>query len=1353
MVGLVGTIYIVTIAYYAIPALAAKGHGTLRYHLNIFPFVMVLAGVIVFSSMNRVRDGWGQRYLFVGLVALLVDVFLFVGHAFPVEFGWFAVHSKVINDELPCSNRVVVRFLDNMWPVLPILNLLWLAIFFAAGAASVKRLWLRIGLLTLAWVGLLALPLLNISIHNELKHQQSGWQLLSRTTFFWDSYQNRRAEIDRLIGGQDPNYRMLPCSANVFRMGRGRNWKLLADTELGAEKREKILFSYRETMHPYTALLYSTFDTQFISSNWFPPLSDRVAANMPILKLMGVRWVLSADAPINSPSLTLRGTWRSPPCPFYETAADGTVFIYEVHNPLPVAFQVGRYKVVNRYRQLRELWVKQESPWLRDTVWLEREPANVPGPAPGSVQSAIAPVRIIAETFTRVQIQAESAKSGYLVLSYLHRPFWKAHVNGTEQTIYRAYGGFMSVPVPKGETTVVFKYTPWDVYAGLFGSALAFVLPLSFGWWQRRHHFQEQFSRARRIGMRVGGVMVVIAIGYWVMKRTYPESWVKQGEDLVGAGRYGAASDCFLKALAKGGQSAVVYRRLSECFEALEQWDRAMRYGSEWTRMEPDNPRAWLTLGRICYEAGRYDLAVEVFSEADRKGPDCAEACKGWAMSEYARRRYVAALPLFRRWIKLATEDDEAQQMMRLMLARMGHDVPEAISHLTAALQSGQLKQGDQVECLAMLGVSESRLGNIAQAQHCFEQAEQLDHGWMRLLTVEEQRMAWAVIAAGTDTIRRQAMASALFSLNRNNVTSAITYAKTSISEFAASETSPAALVELSEVRRTRLSLPPSSISLTTGTFAVWARLANVSQPYSTLLAINDTTPLYVYRRGEDGTFVLKYNGNSTTFTPPSTAILGITNWHHYVATWADGEQRLLIDGVLACSMNERAATGRVERVCAGWNGINDNEQWNGLIWNCVTFARALETREIAALIRADILDAVSAADAAWNTGEYDRAGDVYQRAANFHQGNPDLSLKMATYYDRIGRRTEAVKWYEQWASGAHDNIEGLMTLGSVYLGVKNYPKAFSTFERLLKIEPGNMAFIRGAGISAFGWGVYSKAADLLRVWAEAEPKSFAANWLAGKAVERSAKMGFPARPGVGAVAHRDYLKDAVSLANRRFVLDLTSVSRSNNAYCATTPEGWKVTMSGPVAFLKLPGRNNQALRIHDAPKATRIYGPVEMVNLGQGTISVWARLKDPSKRYADIVAVYSATSGARCLYLYRASDGRIKMRYNENTDELASRSGVVTDGNWHHYAITWRDGEQAVYVDGEQVLSGYARAPAGKTSRLAIGWLGDGDTEQWNGWLAEFSVFGKILSAEDVATLAFADAADYQRANPCREP
>lgn len=108
-------------------------------------------------------------------------------------------------------------------------------------------------------------------------------------------------------------------------------------------------------------------------------------------------------------------------------------------------------------------------------------------------------------------------------------------------------------------------------------------------------------------------------------------------------------------------------------------------------------------------------------------------------------------------------------------------------------------------------------------------------------------------------------------------------------------------------------------------------------------------------------------------------------------------------------------------------------------------------------------------------------------------------------------------------------------------------------------------------------------------------------------------------------------------------------------------------------------------------------------------------------------------------------------MRYNETTAELASRSGLVTDGNWHHYAITWRDGEQAVYVDGERVLSGYARSPTGKTTRLAIGWLGDGDTEQWDGWMAEFSVFGKALAEEDVTALALADAALYPRVGSLR--
>lgn len=1375
LVALGGLMFIISVVFYAFPAISSAGHGTLRYHINLFPFVILLAGFICFSVINRLPEFRFEFYALIMIGALILDLMIFAGPRPAVSdtdpvARWFYLQ-PFARQGVVCANLVSVRYLADMQLALPWLNLALIALLLAGGIVpNIKRALPRTISSIVFMVSALFLTLLMISVHHELRAtQQSGWQLILRGSYHYEGYLKRKVGIDRLIDRYNPNYRTLPASADVFKMKRGRNWKLVAETELNIQDREKILFSYRETMHPYTGRLYSMFNPEggIVLSNWFPPLAELVAGNMDIVRFMGVRWILSADGTINHPDLIHRGEWVADKCPFYETAADGTVYVYELRNPLGIAFLADKHEVAELPKIKRRIFSNKEFPWNEGVVLLE-EPPSARGASANTTASEGLTVTnsqatIVKETFNSIAISVQAPSQKYLVLSYIFRPGWKAFLGSEELKIYRAYGGFMCVPIQPGQTTVVFKYTPWDVYAGLFGSMLAFILPFSFGWWQRRRSRLGPFPQRWRIGMWLGGMIVVAATGYWMIERIYPESWEKRGEALVGAGHYSAASDCFLKALAKGRQSAVVYRRLSECFEALEQWEHAIDYSLSWTRLEPDNSQAWLTLGQSSYGAERYNLAAGAFAKANRLQPDCAESCKGWAMSEYARRKYAAALPPLRRWIQLAPDDGDAQRLMGLILARVGHDVSGSVSHLTAAIPNRQLKRADRMECLAMLGVGESSLGNLAKGQRYFEQAEQLDPDWTRVLTVEEQRTAQKAIAFGIDATKRKAMASVLFSLNQSNVASLISYAESQIPEIAGGEASPAAslawapdspaaLVALCQVRRYRLSLPSSSVNLTAGTFSVWARLADTSKAYSTLLAVNDTTPLYVYRCGKDGTLMFKYNGNSRTYTPPSAAILGITNWHHYAVTWADGEQRLMIDGVLACSLNERATTARTDRVCAGWNGIDDNEQWDGPMWNFTTFSRALETREIAALIRADIQDAVIAADAAWNVGEYGKAIDIYQRAADFHRASPDLNHKMATYYDRIGQRTEAVRWYEQWAFGARDNIEGMATLGAVYLGIKNYPMAASTFERLLKIEPGNMAFIRGAGIGAFGAGAYNQAVDLFMILAMRESTNFAANLLAEKALERSTNLGVSSPDGTAIAMPGVYLQQAGSLADRRFVLDFTSLSCSNDEFRVITREGWLISISGPVTLTNLPGQTSCAIRIQDTPQATRIYGPAEAVDLRQGTISVWARLQDPSKQYADIVAAYSA-SGSRNLYLYRTSDGRIKMRYNENTAELASRSGVVTDGNWHHYAITWRDGEQAVYVDGERVLSGYARSPAGKTSRLAIGWLGDGDTEQWNGWLAEFSVFGKVLAEEDVAALTLADAASYQQVVSARDP
>ncbi|WP_439574477.1 hypothetical protein [Phreatobacter sp.] len=61
---------------------------------------------------------------------------------------------------------------------------------------------------------------------------------------------------------------------------------------------------------------------------------------------------------------------------------------------------------------------------------------------------------------TRVTVETETAEGGVLVLADAWHPWWRAHVNGTETPIRRAYGLVRAVDVPPGKANVTFTFAP-----------------------------------------------------------------------------------------------------------------------------------------------------------------------------------------------------------------------------------------------------------------------------------------------------------------------------------------------------------------------------------------------------------------------------------------------------------------------------------------------------------------------------------------------------------------------------------------------------------------------------------------------------------------------------------------------------------------------------------------------------------------------------------------------------------------------------------------------------------------------------------------------------------------------------
>jgi hypothetical protein len=151
---------------------------------------------------------------------------------------------------------------------------------------------------------------------------------------------------------------------------------------------------------------------------------------------------------------------------------DDVSYVYENNNPLPRTFIVHQAVQVDSpdeglvYFQSRSIDPAQ-------TVILE---TDTPAPAlavQGPTQSSTA--TIINEHPQLVEIEADLATDGYLVLLDTYYPGWKATVDGRVNPIYRANYVGRAVFVPAGKHIVRFTYQPASFRVGVWLSLLVVV--------------------------------------------------------------------------------------------------------------------------------------------------------------------------------------------------------------------------------------------------------------------------------------------------------------------------------------------------------------------------------------------------------------------------------------------------------------------------------------------------------------------------------------------------------------------------------------------------------------------------------------------------------------------------------------------------------------------------------------------------------------------------------------------------------------------------------------------------------------------------------------------------------------
>ena len=146
--------------------------------------------------------------------------------------------------------------------------------------------------------------------------------------------------------------------------------------------------------------------------------------------------------------------------------------IYELPSVLPRAYFVGAAgaRAISPDDSVAALAIMQgEALDYRRTVLLETE--SRPWPTAGSTQVEGEELRgeVAIEQYRhdRLRIRVVAPEPGYLVLSNLWYPGWRAWVDDTPTDILPANYALQAVPVAAGEQSVTLRYLPWSFYGPL----------------------------------------------------------------------------------------------------------------------------------------------------------------------------------------------------------------------------------------------------------------------------------------------------------------------------------------------------------------------------------------------------------------------------------------------------------------------------------------------------------------------------------------------------------------------------------------------------------------------------------------------------------------------------------------------------------------------------------------------------------------------------------------------------------------------------------------------------------------------------------------------------------------------
>jgi hypothetical protein len=195
------------------------------------------------------------------------------------------------------------------------------------------------------------------------------------------------------------------------------------------------------------------------------------------LRLLSVRFFVFPRLTLMNPGLArFAAELRTVPTPEWTDGSDaGTFVLLEDPAALPRSYGVYQAECLPALdQQLARLAAPEFDPVATVLLDGDCQPEGAPNERP-------AVVSVDSYAATRVQIVAEMAQPGFVVLTDSYYPGWQAYVNGHREPILRANTLVRAVRVPSGRSQIEFRYAPWPFYLGVAMASVPIAVGLFLG--------------------------------------------------------------------------------------------------------------------------------------------------------------------------------------------------------------------------------------------------------------------------------------------------------------------------------------------------------------------------------------------------------------------------------------------------------------------------------------------------------------------------------------------------------------------------------------------------------------------------------------------------------------------------------------------------------------------------------------------------------------------------------------------------------------------------------------------------------------------------------------------------------